>query len=511
MHIRPEAYVYSTRMKLRVRYAPSPTGSPHVGNLRTALFDWLIARRTGGTFIARLEDTDRDPARYKPQFIGEIAESLRYLGIEPDEWWESPGEFGAYLQSDRLDRYREVAEQLIASGKAYRCYCTREELQAIREEQIAKGLPTSYDRRHRHLTTEERENFEAEGRSFVVRLAIPLEGCTEYDDLVYGHISVENRVVEDVVLLKSTGWPTYHLAAMVDDHDMQITHVIRGEDWMPSTPQHVQLHRSMGWTPPVWVHVPLILGTDRKKLSKRHGSTQFLDFIREGYLPEAMFNFLALLGWSPGEGDREIMSAEEISSAFSLEAISRNPAVLDYDKLRWMNGEYIRKCEPDRLVQLCVPYLARAGFVSESVSEDEAAYVAKVVPLIAERMKCLSEAPAQADFFFRAPQAPDDKGRKKWFSSGRATLLLESARGAIMRSSDSLTIEAAEQAIDEAAKAAGVERGPVIHTLRTALTGRTVGPGLFELMAVLGRDEVLSRIATALTWVQPEPEPSETV
>lgn len=489
-------------MSVRVRYAPSPTGSPHVGNLRTAIFDWLLARKTGGAFIARLEDTDRDPTRYKPEHITEIENSLRFLGTVPDEWWVTGGPAGPYVQSERVHRYQEVAEELIRRGRAYRCYCTREELKEMRERQQARGLPTGYDRRHRNLTAEQRAKFEAEGRPSVVRLAIPTEGRTTYHDLVYGDITVDNRVIEDVVLLKSNGWPTYHLAAMVDDHDMGITHVIRGEDWMPSTPQHVQIYRAMDWEEPIWVHVPLILGTDRKKLSKRHGSTQFMDFVREGYLPDALLNFLVLLGWSAGDENREIFTREELIERFSLEAISRNPAVFDYSKLRWMNGEYIRALVPDRLLEYCTPYLVEAGLLSDPPDADQMAYAARILPLVSDRMKLLSEAPELMGFFFHAPETPEEKGRRKWLAAATADPILSEAIARIEALPGELTVESAEQITDAIAEKLGLARGPVIHTLRVSATGRTVGPGLFETLNVLGGSRVLPRLQLARQWAE---------
>ncbi|MGC8668290.1 MAG: glutamate--tRNA ligase [Chthonomonadales bacterium] len=491
-------------MTVRVRYAPSPTGSPHVGNLRTAIYNWLLARKTGGVFIARLEDTDRDPERYRPEAIAEIEESLRFLGMEPDEWWVSGGPYGPYVQSQRLHLYRDAAEELIAKGMAYRCYCTEERLQEMRRRQQQQGLPTGYDRRCRRLTPDERARYEAQGLPSVVRLAVPLDGTTAYHDEVYGDVKVENRTVDDQVLLKSNGWPTYHLAEVVDDHAQQITHVIRGEDWMPSTPKHVMLFRAFGWPEPKWVHVPLILGKDRKKLSKRHGSTQFLDFVRAGYLPEALINFLALLGWSAGEENRELFSVHELIERFSLEGISKHPAVFDYDKLRWMNGEYIRSAPPQQLLQRCIPFLQAHGWVSAPPSQEEEAYAAKVIPLVADRMKTLSEVGELAGFFFCDPDVPEEKGRRKWLADARAIAILAEAVSRMEQLPQDFTPADAEDAVNRIASALNLERAPVIHTLRVAVTGRTVGPGLFDTLAALGRERILRRLQRAREWVQPQ-------
>lgn len=485
----------------RVRYAPSPTGSPHVGNIRTAIFNWLFARRYGGTFVARLEDTDRDPQRYRPEYISDIVQSLEALGITPDEWWEDEGEYGPYVQSERLQLYRDAAEALIARGMAYRCYCTEERLAEMRAAQQARGEPSGYDRRCRRLTEAERSQYEASGAPFTIRLAVPLEGRTTYNDLVYGEISFENRLVDDQVLLKSNGWPTYHLAVVVDDHAMRITHVIRGEDWQPSTPKQVLIYRALGWEAPEWIHVPLIVGADRKKLGKRHGATQFVEFLREGYLPEALFNFLVLLGWSPGE-DREILSRDEIVERFSIEGITKHAAVFDYEKLRWMNGEYIRAAGVARIAALCLPYLVRAGLVDDPPTAAQEAYVAEVVPLVADRLRVLSDIVSAADFFFREPTECDEKGRRKWLSGADALDRLRVVSERVGSVAGALTRDDAERAVDAAAESLGIARGPVIHTVRAAVTGRTVGPGLFELMAVLGKERVLSRLAKAQEWVE---------
>lgn len=487
-------------MSVRVRYAPSPTGSPHVGNLRTAVFDWLAARKYGGQFITRLEDTDRDPKRYKPEYIREIEESLIWLGITPDEWWVSGGPCGPYIQSERLHLYREAADALIARNMAYRCYCTEERLAEMRAQQQAAGTGTGYDRRCRWLTDAERLRLSEEGLPYTVRLAVPLEGTTGYTDLVFGDVTFDNRTVDDQVLLKSNGWPTYHLAVVVDDHHMGITHVIRGEDWMPSTPKQVLLYGALGWDQPVWVHIPLTLGSDRKKLSKRHGATQFVDFIRMGYLPEAMFNFMVLLGWAPGD-DREVMTVAEILERFDLNGIGRNPAIFDYDKLRWMNGEHIRRCDHGRLAELCRPFLAEAGIIGDPPSEEENETLAALIPLMVERMHLLSDAPALMAPYFRDPEEPDAAGRRKWLTGSDARSRLTACVEAFSSDGSPLTAECAEETINRVAESLGIPRAPVIHTVRVAVTGTMVGPGLFEALAVLGRERVVRRLQRAQEWV----------
>lgn len=488
-------------MAVRVRYAPSPTGAPHVGNLRTAVFDWLAARKYGGQFIARLEDTDRDPTRYRPEYIAEIEESLRWLGITPDEWWVSGGPCAPYVQSERLHLYQEAAAILIERGAAYRCFCSEERLAEMRREQQERGEPVGYDRRCRWLDKTDIEHKLAAGVPHTVRLAVPLEGTTAYSDLVYGDVQVENRFIDDQVLLKSNGWPTYHLAVVVDDHHMGITHVIRGEDWMSSTPKQVLLYQAFGWEQPVWVHIPLTVGTDRKKLSKRHGATRFTDFIRQGYLPEAMFNFLVLLGWSSGEENRELMTVEEIIERFELKDLHRTPAVFDYDKLRWMNGEYIRRCDVRRLLDLCLPYLQEAGLADDTLSDEQASYLESVLVLIRERMHLLADIVTQARPFLQDPEAPDPAGQKKWLTGPDARRRLELSAHELEAIGDPWSAQAIEEAVNRVAEAMGISRAPVIHTLRVAATGTTVGPGLFETLDVLGRERVLRRIHRAMEWI----------
>jgi glutamyl-tRNA synthetase len=484
-----------------VRYAPSPTGSPHVGNIRTAIFNWLLAHKLGGQFITRLEDTDRDPARYKPEYIADIEESLRFLDTIPDEWWVSGGPVGPYVQSERLELYRAAADELIEKGAAYRCFCTPERLAEMRAEQQVSGGGSGYDRRCRGLSRDESVRRVAGGASYTVRLAVPLDGQTTYHDEVYGDITFENRLIDDQVLLKSNGWPTYHLAVVIDDHAMGITHVLRGEDWQPSTPKQILLYQAFGWEPPVWVHLPLIVGTDKKKLSKRHGSTQFVEFQAQGYLPEALLNFLVLLGWSAGEENRELFTKEELVERFSLGGITNHAAVFDYDKLRWMNGHYIRQAEPERLLALTLPYVVEAGFVSDPPTESQRNYVLQVLPLVVERMKLLSDVAQATEFFFQEPTEADEKGRRKWLSGDEARTRLAKAAEVFAALDSELTVESGEEAVNRVADSLGVERGPVIHLMRIATTGRTVGPGLFELLSVLGRERVVQRLKHAQSWI----------
>ncbi len=509
-------------MSVRTRFAPSPTGSPHIGNIRTAIFDWLLVKKLGGQFIARLEDTDRTPGRYDPIGIYDLEASLRFLGMVPDEWWVSGGPCAPYVQSERLALYHTEIERLLAAGNAYKCYCTRERLDAMRAEQQLNKQPTGYDRKCRNLSIEEQGALEAAGNTFVVRLAMPLEGNTVLHDEVRGDITYENSLQDDQVLLKTDGFPTYFLACAVDDHEMGITHIIRGDDWLGSGAKLVQVFKALGYEMPKIIHPPLIVGADKKKLSKRHGSTQFSTFIEEGYLPEAIINFMTLLGWSAGEENRELFSIPELIDRFSLEGISDSPAVFDYDKLKWMNGHYIRASQTGRIIGMCLPYLIKAGFLPEppkqpaqtgdkekdalAIKEFEpkkeefkakADYAGQAICLEIEKLKVLSEVVGLTDFFFKELSFPEDfeeKGRTKWMGLAhvRPLLELEIARFSEIKIWTASELESATRAIGEELS---LKFGEVVHPTRLAVTGKTTGPSLFDAMQVLGRDRVLTRLS----------------
>ena len=504
-------------MAVRVRYAPSATGSPHVGNLRTAIYCWLLARNQGGQFLARLEDTDRKPERYKPEGIWDIEESLRFLGIVPDEWWVGGGPVGPYVQSERLSLYQQYAEQMLAEGKAYRCYCTPERLERVRQAQQAAKQPTGYDRNCRNPEQREamrQQRMRDEGTedpSFVVRLAMPLEGQTVLHDEVRGDIVYENALQDDQVLLKSDGFPTYFLACAVDDHHMGITHIIRGDDWLGSAPKLVQVFKALGWETPKFIHPPLIIGADKKKLGKRHGSTQFTEFIAQGYLPEALFNFLVLLGWSAGDENRELFTISELVERFSPEGMSVNPAIFDYDKLKNFNGHYIRASEPGRIIGLCLPHLVHAGLISapppstasdgdKAAYEQTLVYARRVIMLELERLKIISDIVAITDFFFRDLQFPDDydaKAVEKRLRDDFVRPLLERQLSALEALPD-WTTEALDACVHAVAEEMGLSLGQVVHPIRVAVTGRTVGPGLFETLWALGRDRTVIRLRRVL-------------
>lgn len=479
-------------MAPRVRFPPSPTGEPHVGNIRTALFNWLFARNQGGTFILRIEDTDRQ--RLVPGAQEAILDGLRWIGLDWDEGPEVGGPLGPYIQSERkeLGIYYEAAHRLIESGWAYECYCPPERLDEVRKQQQAEKKPPMYDRWCRDPGHREEMRRQNPGATPVVRFSIPYEdgGETTVGDLIHGEVTVANATLDDLVLLKSDGYPTYHLANVVDDHMMRVTHVIRGDEWLPSTPRHVLLYRAFDWDLPVFVHLPLILGPDRAKLSKRHGAASLGEYGREGYLPETMMNFLALLGWSLDD-KTELMTREELVRGFALERIGKTAAVFNRDKLDWMNGMYIRGLSAVELAERLLPFLP------PEMAMDRA-YLVRIVPLIQERLKTLTEAAGLIDFFFVDDLTHDPEMLAgKQLSPAEARTAPERALSALEGQTD-WSHEALEGLLRPMADELGLKTGPFFGVLRVAVTGRTVSPPLFETMEVLGRERCLKRIRGAI-------------
>lgn len=481
------------RSNVRVRFAPSPTGAPHIGGFRTALFDWLFARKHGGQFVIRIEDTDQD--RYVPDAVPQILAGLRWLGLDYDEGPDIGGPHGPYSQMERLPVYQSAVRQLLETERAYPCFCTKERLDALRAEQTARKEPTGYDRRCRSLSPAERQRLIDARTPHVYRFVTPLDGETTFHDAVKGDITWQHALLDDFVLVKSSGVPASPLAIPVDDHAMAITHVLRGDEWVSTTPKHILVHQALGHEPPTYGHLPVMTGRDGKKLSKRHNETAIQHYETQGYLPEAMINFLALLGWSPGN-DRELFSREELIAAFDLGGISRSPAVFDEDKLLWMNGVYLRKLTPVEFAERALPFLQQAELIPESLDGPAREYVRDAVALEQERVKLLSEVPEATEFFFREPPVYDDKAVRKWLAREDTPPLLR-ATAAALREVEPWTEPTLEAAVRSVAESAGVGAGEVIHRIRAATTGRTVGPGLFETLRVLGRDRVIQRLETA--------------
>lgn len=486
-------------MSVRVRYAPSPTGEPHVGNIRTALFNWLFARHEGGTFIVRLEDTDR--ARYVEGADQAIFQSLAWLGLDYDEGPDSSdpsrdiGDHGPYVQSRRLETYRHHVAQLMEGGHAYRCYCTPERLDRVRKDLQRQKRPPKYDRHCRDLPEAERQRLQSEGLPAVVRFRTPLSGRTTFRDLIRGDIAFENDTLDDFVLLKSDGFPVYHLANVVDDRLMGVTHVLRGDEWLSSTPRHVLLYQAFGWEPPAFAHLPMILGPDRAKLSKRHGDTSVLEFRDRGFLPEALFNFLALLGWSLDDRT-EIIDRETFVRHFSLDRVLANPAVFNFDKLTWMNGVYIRELPEEDLAERAAPVLEQV--LGRPADRD---LLRRVAPLIRERIKLLTEAQEMAGFFFLEGEldyATETLLGKRFADDPAAAdraLHAVLRRISDLRSWDHQTLEGAVRPLAEELT---LKTGDLFGLIRVAVTGRTAAPPLFETMAALGRERTLERLESAI-------------
>ena len=487
-------------MTVRLRYAPSPTGDPHVGNIRTALWTWLHARRYGGVFAVRIEDTDQ--ARLVPGARERILDSLTWLGIDWDEGPDIGGPFEPYVQSERLDRYAEASEQLLASGHAYRCFCTPEDLTAMRDAQRAAGTPPGYDGRCRELPREQSEARAASGESHVVRFAMPREGTTTFEDLLRGEITYQNRLLDDFVMLKSDGYPTYHLAHVVDDHAMLITHVTRAEEWIPSTPRHVRLFEALDYPVPIYVHTPVILGPDGGKLSKRHGAKSVLEYADEGYLPEAVFNFLAIVGWSP-DGETEILERSRMIEAFDLADLAVHPAAFDATKLEWMNGVYMRATPEDELSELFAKRLER-DLPAEVPRPLDRALVEEVTPLVRERVKLLSDVAPLVDFLFVAdidtPPAEVLLGkpyRNRPDAAARALAAVVEA----LEGLEEWEAEQLEARLREVAAELGEKAGDLFMLCRVAVTGKPVTPPLFETMALVGDDRCLERLRRAADLV----------
>lgn len=490
----------SSSAAARTRFAPSPTGFVHIGSMRTVLFDWLWARHTGGQFILRIEDTDRN--RYVEGAEEQLKASLRMMDLAWDEGPDVGGPFAPYKQSERLAIYQRHAEQLLAAGHLYECFCTPERLKQVNEEKIARKEPPGYDRRCRALSPTEREELRAASPTRVLRIAAPLEGETVCHDLLRGDIVVPNRTLTDLVMLKSDGYPTYHLAAIVDDHEMRISHVLRADEWLPTFPIHVLLYQYFGWDQPVWCHVPQVLGPDGKKLSKRHGDTSVTDYLEKGYLVEALVNCLALIGWGFDE-TTEIMSRDELIERFTLEKVSPSGGVFSVDKLNWFNGLYIRKLPVAELAERLIPYMQRAGLIGETPSAEERAYLERLTPLIQERLVILSEAPELLRFFYQQPRELNhaDLVPKKLDPAG-AHRVLAAAREALdaVEGWDEPALETRLRAL---AEELGVKTGDLFMTLRVAATGSKVSPPLFQTLHALGKDETLRRLDFGITTLAP--------
>ena len=519
--------------EVRVRYAPSPTGLQHIGGVRTALFNYLFARSQGGSFILRLEDTDR--TRFSERYVQNLFDTLAWLGLDWDEGGSKGGPFAPYVQSERFELYKQYALELVSKGEAYYCFCDSERLERIRKIQTQNKMAPGYDRNCRHLTEEEvAQNLKA-GKPYVIRLKVPLKGETNFTDCLLGNITWQNEDISpDPVLLKSDGFPTYHLANVVDDHLMRITHVLRAQEWIPSTPLHVQMYRAFGWEPPKFCHLPMVNGNDGKKLSKRHGATSLNEFRARGYLPQAIINYVALLGCSYQEG-KDFYTLSELASEFRLEHLNKAPAVFDYKKLEYYNGNYIRQLSDQALYDRALPFITGTGDAAllETGTEDsqnaphtgpEYSGVAltkegepycvdpqmfltssqvkqrllDLMPLIKERLRLLTDAAETVRFLFTKPAPlPKEQIIPKKLDEAKTKQVLQEAL-LFIRALPDLTHEQAEADAKQRAEKLGVKLGDFMMPIRMAVTGSRVSPPLIGSILILGIEQSQERVQAAL-------------
>ncbi len=477
--------------EIRVRYAPSPTGHLHIGNARTALFNYLYARNKGGKFIIRIEDTDQ-----KRNIEGGEESQLKYLkwlGMDWDEGVDVGGEYGPYRQSERNDIYQKYYNELLEKGLAYKCYCTEEELEKEREEQMAKNETPQYSGKCRHLTAEEQQQLEAEGRQPSIRFKVPQGKIYSFDDMVKGQVSFESDGIGDHVIVKKDGIPTYNFAVTIDDHLMEISHVLRGDDHISNTPKQLMIYEALGWTPPIFGHMTLIVNESRKKLSKRDESIiQFIEQYEElGYIPEALFNFIALLGWSP-EGEEEIFTKEEFINIFDPNRLSKSPALFDKQKLAWMNNQYMKQIELDRVVEFALPHLIKSGCVKETRTEEENAWVRELIALNQERMSYGAEIVELSELFFNEEVRVDEEAKEILAEEQVPEVL--SAFLTEIENLEPFTAEEIKKAVKAVQKSTGHKGKKLFMPLRVATTGQMHGPDLMKTIELLGKEKVKTRV-----------------
>ncbi|HTY10549.1 MAG TPA: glutamate--tRNA ligase [Bacteroidota bacterium] len=479
---------------LRTRFAPSPTGFLHVGGLRTALYNYLLAKKEGGSFVLRIEDTDQ--SRKVEGAVQNIIDTLGWAGIEYDEGPDREGDYGPYIQSQRINLYQKYANQLVIEKKAYFCFCTPERLKEVRERQSAAKLTTSYDRRCRNLSEQEISERLKRGEPHVIRMKVPLDGELTFTDMIRGDITISHKVLDDQVILKSDGYPTYHLAVVVDDHFMKISHVIRGEEWLSSTPKHVILFNHFGWDLPRFAHLPLLLNPDKSKLSKRQGDVAVEDYRQKGYFREALVNFVAFLGWNPGD-DRELFTLDELTKEFSLERVGNSGAVFNIEKLDWLNFEYLRKKPDAELIQNLREQLKVAGYDERQFGD---VYLMRVINAMRERVTFVKDFVEKSPYFFRAPiQYDEDTIKKRWKKESTAHLKDLAGQFSALNSQKKEDFEAALHRTAEFLK---VDNSDLIHPLRLAVSGVGSGPGLFDILFILGKEETVARIHSAVERLQ---------
>lgn len=483
---------------VRVRFAPSPTGYLHVGGARTALFNWLYARHHKGVFVLRIEDTDL--ARSTEEATQVILDALEFLGLDWDEGPNRGGDYGPYYQSERLDIYQEYAKKLMDLGRAYRCYCTPEELEQRRQEQIKAGKPTRYDQRCSQLTEAEIKAYEAEGRVPVIRFRALLEGETVVNDIIRGKVRFENTQIDDFVIYKSDGMPTYNFAVVVDDALMKITQVIRGEDHLSNTPKQIQIYEALGFSVPEFAHIPMILGPDKALLSKRHGATSVMQFHDEGYLADAMVNYLSLLGWGYDDS-QTIFSKDDLIAKFSLERVSKNPAVFDLQKLEWMNGVYIRELSLEDFYDVALPFWKQVGFLPEEVTSEQKDYAMRILKELQSRIKLVGDVVELAHYFFEDDYVYNEEVVQKILTKPVTKDVLTYVHE-VVSSVPVLDEEHVKPLFTEGLKKYDIKMGELIQPIRVALTGTNISPGIYEVLELLGREKVLARIEQTLAMLE---------
>lgn len=482
-------------MKIRTRYAPSPTGKMHVGNLRSALYEFLIAKHEGGDFMLRIEDTDQE--RYVEGATEIIYRTLEKTGLVHDEGPDKDGGYGPYVQSERMKTgiYMKYAKELVEKGEAYYCFCDKERLESLRTEVVDGKEIMIYDKHCLKLSKEEVEANLAAGKPFVIRQNIPKEGTTTFHDELYGDITVENSELDDMILIKSDGYPTYNFANVVDDHTMNITHVVRGNEYLSSSPKYVRLYEAFGWQVPVYIHLPLITDENHKKLSKRSGHASFEDLIEQGFVTEAIVNYVALLGWSP-EDNREIFSLKDLIETFDYHRISKSPAVFDIVKLKWMNGEYLKAMEPERFYEMAEPYLKAA------ITKDYD--LKKIAAMVKTRIEVFPDIASQVDFFEKLPEYdPAMYTHKKMKTDGASSLEVLKELLPILEEQEDYSNDGLYQRISKYVEEKGCKNGYVMWPVRTAVSGKQMTPaGATEIMEVLGKEESLKRIRKGIELLE---------
>jgi glutamyl-tRNA synthetase len=478
------------KKQVRVRFAPSPTGYLHVGGLRTALYNYLFAKHHDGKFILRIEDTDQ--SRKVEGAVENLIATLDWSGVHYDEGPGKDGGHGPYVQSERLNTYSKHAEQLVQLDNAYYCFCTPERLEEVRKEQMAKKLDPRYDRHCRNIPKEEATKRKESGERFVIRMKVPLEGEMTFEDTIRGKVTIAHQMLDDQVIIKSDGYPTYHLAVVVDDHLMEISHVIRGEEWLPSTPKHILLYRYFGWDLPIFAHLPLLLNPDKSKLSKRQGDVAVEEYRAKGYLHEAIINFVAFLGWNPGD-EHEIFSLDQLVQEFSLERVGKSGAVFNVEKLNWLNFQHLRLKPDSEVLAMLRHLLQQSDFAGKQFSDE---YLLTVISAMRERVTFVTDFVEKSPYFFQAPQQYQaDIVKKRWAKDAPERLRILAQEFSKLSNPTKSDYEAA---LHRAAEALSITNSDLIHPLRLAVSGVGAGPGLYDILTVIGKDETIRRITAAI-------------